>query len=156
MGLAKLEERQAIHARKLREVLVSLGPTFIKVCQSQLSGFMFVGTSNGLNLNLLSSFCIVCAFPQIGQALSNRPDLVGPVYKRELELLQDTVAPFPDKIAFQIIEAELGRPANEVFEFLQEKGKGPVASASLGQVYKARVRETGQLVAVKVCVYVHG
>jgi len=71
---------------------------------------------------------------------------------KELEKLQDTVAPFPDSIAMQIIESELGRPASEVFEFIQEKekGKGPVASASLGQVYKARVRETGQLVAVKV------
>lgn len=116
MGKAKLEERQKIHAKKLRDMLVSLGPTFIK----------------------------------IGQALSNRPDIVGPVYIKELESLQDTVAPFPDQIAFQIIESELGRPASEIFEFIQEKGKGPVASASLGQVYKARVRETGQLVAVKV------
>lgn len=88
--------------------------------------------------------------------MSNRPDLVGPVYMRELEKLQDTVAPFPDQIAFQIIEAELGRPASEVFEFIQEKGKGPAASASLGQVYKARVRETGELVAVKVLhPYIH-
>lgn len=68
---------------------------------------------------------------------------------KELEKLQDTVAPFPDAIAFQIIESELGRPASEIFEFIQENKKGPVASASLGQVYKARVRETGELVAVK-------
>lgn len=33
MGKAKLEARQAVHARKLREVLVSLGPTFIKIGQ---------------------------------------------------------------------------------------------------------------------------
>lgn len=33
MGQAKLEARQAVHARKLREVLVSLGPTFIKIGQ---------------------------------------------------------------------------------------------------------------------------
>lgn len=38
MGTAKLEERQAIHARKLREVLVSLGPTFIKASHSFISG----------------------------------------------------------------------------------------------------------------------
>jgi len=35
----------------------------------------------------------------------------------------------------------------EIFEFLQPD---PVASASLGQVYKARVKETGEMVAVKV------
>lgn len=114
MGQSGSEDRKRIHARKLREMLVSLGPVFIK----------------------------------IGQALSNRPDIVGPIYVRELEKLQDNVKPYPDHIAIQIVKEELGRPADEIFDF--EGLPGPVASASLCQVYKARIRATGQLVAVKV------
>ena len=63
---------------------------------------------------------------------------MGPIYVKELEKLQDTVGPFPDSIAYQIIEAELGRPANEIYEFVGGTSAGPVASASLCQVYKAR------------------
>mmetsp|Transcript_27763 Transcript_27763/g.36392 ORF Transcript_27763/g.36392 Transcript_27763/m.36392 type:complete len:773 (+) Transcript_27763:38-2356(+) len=86
-------------------------------------------------------------FIKVGQALSNRPDLVGKVYAKELQKLQDRVGSFPNQVAFSIIEESLGRPADAIFEFLEE---GPVASASLGQVYKCRIRATGEVVAVKV------
>ncbi len=84
-----------------------------------------------------------------GQALSLRPDLVkSPEYVRELAKLQDEVGTFPTKIALDIIEREIGcKNAHDVYEFVEPD---PVASASIGQVFKARVRETGQLVAVKV------
>ena len=84
-----------------------------------------------------------------GQALSLRPDLVkSPEYVRELAKLQDEVGAFPSEIALKIIERELGcEDAHDVYEFVQPD---PIASASIGQVYKARVKETGQLVAVKV------
>ena len=49
--------------------------------------------------------------------------------------------------AFAIIEASLGRPLGEVFSSISER---PIAAASLGQVYKGVLRETGQEVAVKV------
>ena len=45
--------------------------------------------------------------------------------------LQDDVPCFPDKIAFEIIRAELGRPIEEVFSSFSER---PIAAASLGQV----------------------
>ena len=84
-----------------------------------------------------------------GQALSLRQDLVkSPEYVRELAKLQDEVDTFPTSIAMEIINNELKiRDANEIYEF---DSPDPIASASIGQVFKATVRETGQKVAVKV------
>jgi len=86
------------------------------------------------------------AYIKIGQALSTRPDLVPPVYLDELTRLQDQLPPFPNDIAYHFIEVELGAPAEEVFA---ELSPDPVAAASLGQVYKGRLK-TGEDVAVKV------
>nr|WP_202925296.1 AarF/ABC1/UbiB kinase family protein [Myxacorys almedinensis] len=86
------------------------------------------------------------AFIKIGQALSTRPDLVPPAYLEELTKLQDQLPPFPNEIAFQFIEEELGdRPEN----IYAELSPSPIAAASLGQVYKGRLK-TGEQVAVKV------
>jgi len=56
------------------------------------------------------------------------------------------VPPFPNDLAFEILEAELGRPIAEVYS---EIGPEPVAAASLGQVYRATLLD-GTDVAVKV------
>jgi predicted unusual protein kinase regulating ubiquinone biosynthesis (AarF/ABC1/UbiB family) len=86
------------------------------------------------------------AYIKIGQALSTRPDLVPPTYLEELTLLQDQLPPFPNEIAFQFIQEELGdRPENLYAELSAQ----PVAAASLGQVYKGKLK-TGETVAVKV------
>lgn len=60
---------------------------------------------------------------------------------------QDDVPSFPDEVAFAIMEEQLGRRLEEVFSSISER---PVAAASLGQVYKAVLRETGEEVAIKV------
>lgn len=86
------------------------------------------------------------AYIKIGQALSTRPDLVPPNYLEELTLLQDQLPPFPNEVAFQFIEEELGdRPEN----LFAELSPNPIAAASLGQVYKGKLK-TGETVAVKV------
>jgi predicted unusual protein kinase regulating ubiquinone biosynthesis (AarF/ABC1/UbiB family) len=61
--------------------------------------------------------------------------------------LQDDVPAFPSEHAFAIMQRELGRPLNEVFEQISDT---PVAAASLGQVYRATLKSTGEQVAVKV------
>ena len=48
---------------------------------------------------------------QVGQALSSRPDLLPPVYLRELGELQDQLPAFPTPIAMDVIRQELGREA---------------------------------------------
>lgn len=86
------------------------------------------------------------AYIKVGQALSTRPDLVPPAYLEELTLLQDQLPPFPNELAFQFIEEELGdRPEN----LYAELSPNPIAAASLGQVYKGKLK-TGEVVAVKV------
>lgn len=86
------------------------------------------------------------AYIKIGQALSTRPDLVPPVYLEEFTRLQDQLPAFPNEIAYQFIEEELGQPPKEIYTELSAQ---PIAAASLGQVYKGRLK-TGEEVAVKV------
>jgi predicted unusual protein kinase regulating ubiquinone biosynthesis (AarF/ABC1/UbiB family) len=86
------------------------------------------------------------AYIKIGQALSTRPDLVPPVYLEELTKLQDQLPPFPNELAYQFIREELGAPPEEVYA---ELSAHPIAAASLGQVYKGKLK-TGEEVAVKV------
>lgn len=66
----------------------------------------------------------------------------------ELQKLCDKVPSYPSEIAFRTIKDELGKTPDELFSEITPE---PVAAASLGQVYKATLRGTGEVVAVKVC-----
>lgn len=87
-------------------------------------------------------------FIKSGQALSLRPDLLkSPEYVRELQKLQDEVGTFSNEVALKIISDELGTSASNIYEFDPIL---PIASASIGQVYKARLLCNNATVAVKV------
>ncbi|XP_042014972.1 protein ACTIVITY OF BC1 COMPLEX KINASE 3, chloroplastic-like [Salvia splendens] len=86
-------------------------------------------------------------FVKIGQGLSTRPDLCPPLYIEELSQLQDALPTFPDAEAFSCIERELGCSLDSVYSSISAS---PIAAASLGQVYKARLSYSSQVVAVKV------
>ncbi|PKU71089.1 putative aarF domain-containing protein kinase [Dendrobium catenatum] len=60
---------------------------------------------------------------------------------------KDALPTFPDAEAFACIERELGLPIDSIYSALSPS---PIAAASLGQVYKAQLRLSGELVAVKV------
>lgn len=85
-------------------------------------------------------------FIKVGQALSTRPDLIRKDFLEELVKLQDQLPSFDNAIAFNIIEAELGRSVAEAYSEISAQ---PIAAASLGQVYRARLH-SGEEVAVKV------
>ncbi len=86
------------------------------------------------------------AYIKFGQVLSTRPDLVGGDLAQQLRVLQDKLPPFPSDAAKSMIQAELGQPVTALFDDFSE----PVAAASIAQVHKATLRETGENVAIKV------
>jgi len=86
-------------------------------------------------------------FIKVGQIISTRPDLFPPEIVSELSLLQEEVRPFPIEQVRRIIEEDLSRPLEQLFGEFDSR---PVAAASVAQVHRARLRDGGDLVAVKV------
>jgi predicted unusual protein kinase regulating ubiquinone biosynthesis (AarF/ABC1/UbiB family) len=67
-------------------------------------------------------------------------------FQRKLGKLRDAAPTVTFKQMRRVIEDELDEPLGEVFEEFEEE---PIAAASIGQVYRARLND-GRLVAVKV------
>lgn len=86
------------------------------------------------------------AYIKFGQILSTRPDVVGDELAVQLRVLQDKLPPFSVAKAKAEVEKELGVSVDSVFSEFSE----PVAAASIAQVHKAKLAETGEYVAVKV------
>lgn len=85
-------------------------------------------------------------FIKLGQLLSTRSDLIGPTLAAELSQLQTATPADPPDVVRATIEAELGQPVDELFVDFDEV---PIASASIGQVHRARLK-SGEEVVLKV------
>ncbi len=89
------------------------------------------------------------SFIKLGQIISTRPDVIPADIIAELKKLQDDVPPVPFADLKDQVESELGAPIETVFDHLDET---PLASASIGQVHRARLKTPGGLedVVVKI------
>lgn len=88
-------------------------------------------------------------FIKLGQALSIRPDLLPSPVLFELQKLCDAVPSFPTVQALEVMSRELRCDPRDIFQDLDETTV-PIAAASLGQVYKLKLKTTKETVAVKV------
>ena len=76
------------------------------------------------------------AFIKLGQLISIRPDMFAPQYVFEMENLRDSVTPTPFEEMKPVFEAELGKTAEQLFQSIDPV---PIGSASIAQVYKAKL-----------------
>jgi len=74
-------------------------------------------------------------YVKLGQFLATRPDVVGVTLARDLETLQDKMAPFAQAEAERAVELALGKPLRELFAAFGP----PVAAASIAQVHRAEM-----------------
>lgn len=147
----------ARNANRLREIATILSKYSLADWMSRLD-FDFVRSlfqrGDGLALTRLSHETRIRlaltelgpTFIKLGQMLSTRPDLVGPALAQELSLLQTAAPADPPAVVHATIEAELKRPVAELFAEFDDQ---PLASASIGQVHRATLKD-GQRVVVKV------
>lgn len=133
--------------KRLTEVMLAFSPWITKITLDAQRGVL--GRNSGKRAAELRDILAALGptFVKLGQALSVRPDIVGPDAMAELRALCDAVPSFPNAVAFAMMEQELGRAVNDMYSSISDQ---PIAAASLGQVYKAVLRENGKNVAVKV------
>jgi len=83
---------------------------------------------------------------KLAQVIGTRSDVFPPEYIKVLSQCHDAVPPRSWTEIAPVLESELGRTADQVFDDFERK---PIASASLAQVHRARLK-TGEQVAVKI------
>ncbi|RKD34652.1 ABC1 kinase family protein [Thermohalobacter berrensis] len=141
--------------REIAKVLTKYGFSFLteKVDKSFPFNRYFFKASKELYKNYSRAERIRLAFEELGptfiklgQILSTRYDILPKDIVEELSQLQDRVKEFDYEIAKEIIENELETEIENIFEHFN---KIPIASASIGQVYKANLKN-GDKVVVKI------
>lgn len=87
------------------------------------------------------------SFMKLGQWAATRPDILPIELCKELSTLHSTTKCLDFDVMLSVIEKELGKPADLIFDVIEET---PVGSGCIAQVYKARLRGSDDWVAVKV------
>jgi len=87
---------------------------------------------------------------KLGQIVSCRPGLLGEEWVDALAVLQDRVPARTGDDARELVYSALKGGKTEFDRLFADFDATPVAAASLGQVHRARLRKTGEVVALKV------
>ncbi len=144
--LARWREILAVLSRYgLADWIGRLGPEFAKDLLKDREGAAIARHTWPMRVRLAMAE-LGPTFVKLGQLLSTRPDLVGTEMASELQHLQDDVPWDPMEHVRSIIEKDLGQPLEAIFAEFEAR---PMASASIGQVHRARLK-TGERVVVKV------
>jgi predicted unusual protein kinase regulating ubiquinone biosynthesis (AarF/ABC1/UbiB family) len=98
-----------------------------------------LGTMKGAAMKLGQ----VMSFLDVGLVAEEHRD----EFQRELAKLRDAAPTVSFKQMRKVVEEDLEEPIDSVFSEFHEE---PIAAASIGQVYRARLRDDGREVAVKV------
>ncbi len=122
-----------------------LGPRFAKGILKDRDGTALTKHSRETRIRLALTE-LGPTFIKLGQILSTRPDVIGVALAEELSKLQDAAPADPFPLVRTIVETELGEPLEDLFADFEEI---PLASASIGQVHRARLTG-GAWVVVKV------
>ena len=83
---------------------------------------------------------------KLGQFVASSPTLFPEEYVLEFQKCLDKTEALPWPTIKKVIEGELG-PISKTFESIEQT---PLASASIAQVHKAKLKETGETVVIKV------
>lgn len=87
------------------------------------------------------------AFIKIGQFVSTRSDILPKELNAELKLLQDSIVPIPFAEIQSVLHEEYGNLYDSVFDHFEEE---PIATASIGQVHRAVLKQGNKNVVVKI------
>lgn len=129
----------------LADLLGDNPPKFIQRYLESSDGEQLAGISREARIRLALTD-LGTTFIKLGQILSTRTDFISPELSKELSRLQaDTPASPPERVR-ATIEAELGLPVDQCFSEFDDRA---LASASIGQVHRARLAD-GTQVVVKV------
>ncbi|MES2837594.1 MAG: AarF/ABC1/UbiB kinase family protein [Bacteroidota bacterium] len=161
MGLISFFEEKYKHVRRYNQiisVLLKYGFEDLVSYMEEKKRFAFVkkllpkSTLNqSIQLTKWEKMRMVCeelgpTYVKFGQLLSNRGDLLPAELIKELEKLQDGVPPVPGNVAAQVVEQELKKKAEDIFEWFQPEA---FASASMAQVHRATLK-TGEQIVLKI------
>lgn len=161
MGLTSFFEEKFKHVRRYNQiinVLLKYGFEEVVSYMEEKKKFAFLrkilpkSTLNqAIKLTKWEKIRLACeelgpTFIKFGQLLSNRGDLLPADLIKELEKLQDGVPPVPGNIAAKVVEQELKKKADDIFEWFQPEA---FASASMAQVHRATLK-TGEQIVLKI------
>ena len=124
------------------------GPVFRIVARTLVWPFQWLGYKGDVTMPPAPRALTALgpAYIKFGQVLSTRPDVVGDELAVQMRVLQDKLPPFSMEEARAEVLRELGQSTEVLFSSFS----APVAAASLAQVHKAHLIETGDAVAVKI------